>query len=107
MANLRGRHWRSWYNDSQYRKRRALQLQRQPMCEDCAAQCRVTPASITDHVEPHGGDINKFRTGKLRSLCKPCHDLKWADDRRGYSTTIGLDGWPSDPAHYANKPTTT
>jgi len=107
MAALHNRPWREWYNDAQYRARRKHQLQKQPMCEECLAQGRTTPATIADHVEPHGGDIRKFRTGTLRSLCKPCHDRKWSDDRRGYSTAVGLDGYPIDPAHPANKFRTT
>jgi 5-methylcytosine-specific restriction enzyme A len=69
------------------------------MCEECLAQGRTTPATIADHVEPHQGDIRKFRTGRLRSVCKPCHDMKWADDKRGYSTACGEDGWPLDERH--------
>jgi 5-methylcytosine-specific restriction protein A len=103
MANLRGRPWRNWYNDAGHRKRRAVQLQRQPTCEDCAALGRATAATIADHAEPHGGDINKFRLGKLRSLCADCHNRKWAADKRGFSTAVGLDGWPIDAAHPANK----
>jgi 5-methylcytosine-specific restriction protein A len=101
VAALHNRHWREWYNDAQYRARRKHQLQKQPMCEECLAQGRTTPATVADHVEPHGGDVRKFRTGRLRSSCKPCHDRKWADDRRGYSTAIGADGYPVDQNHPA------
>jgi|SRR5215471_6979781 len=100
-AALHKRHWRQWYNDSQYRSRRKLHLQRHPMCKDCSVQGRSTPATITDHVVPHQGDLRLFRTGKLRSLCTDCHNRKWADDARGYSTAVGLDGWPTDPRHPA------
>jgi 5-methylcytosine-specific restriction enzyme A len=99
MAALQNRPWREWYNDAQYRARRKQQLQKQPMCEECLAQGRTPPATIADHVEPHKGDIRKFRTGRLRSLCKPCHDLKWGDDRRGFSTAVGVDGMPLDERH--------
>jgi 5-methylcytosine-specific restriction protein A len=98
---LSQRPWRSWYNHKRHRARRALQLQKQPLCEVCLAQGRTTPATIVDHIEPHGGDMTKFFTGKLQSLCKPCHDRKWADDRRGYSTAVDASGYPIDKRHPA------
>jgi 5-methylcytosine-specific restriction protein A len=97
--SLTHRHWRTWYNDARWRARRKLQLQKQPLCEDCLAEGKTTPATIVDHVEPHGGDLRKFFTGALRSLCKCHHDPKWADDKRGYSTAIGADGLPTDSNH--------
>jgi 5-methylcytosine-specific restriction enzyme A len=97
--SLMQRPWRSWYNDARWRARRKLQLQKQPLCEDCLAEGKTTPATIVDHVEPHQGNLTKFLTGPLRSLCKRHHDAKWADDKRGYSTAVGLDGLPTDPRH--------
>jgi predicted CXXCH cytochrome family protein len=65
----------------------------------------VRVATICDHVEPHAGDWNMFLTGKLQSLCFECHNSeKRLIERRGYSKAIGEDGWPSDPAHPANRP---
>lgn len=62
----------------------------------------VMPAEIADHVIPHKGDWNLFRLGELRSLCKRCHDSgKKRTEFRGYSTEVGLDGWPVDPKHPA------
>jgi hypothetical protein len=43
----------------------------------------ATPATIADHVESHRGDWSAFLSGKLQSLCAPCHDsLKKLHDRR-------------------------
>jgi hypothetical protein len=39
---------------------------------------RLTPASIADHDPPHKGDWNAFRLGPLQSLCRDCHQGKWA-----------------------------
>ena len=36
------------------------QLRAQPLCEMCLARGQVTAACICDHVEPHGGDWNRF-----------------------------------------------
>jgi hypothetical protein len=99
MANLHNRHWRCWYNDKQYRARRAHQLQKHPLCEDCLAQGRSTAVTIADHHPAHRGDINVFRTGPLRSVCKEHHDRKWADDQRGYNTAVDADGNPVDKRH--------
>jgi 5-methylcytosine-specific restriction protein A len=94
--------WREWYNDARWRRRRDLQLKRHPLCEDHLARGEIVPAVVAHHVEPHCGDINKFLTGPLRSLCKSCHDRTWADDRRGFSNAIGVDGRPTDPRHPCN-----
>jgi 5-methylcytosine-specific restriction protein A len=60
---------------------------------------RITPATIADHDPPHGGDYNKFILAPLQSLCADCHKGKWAQDKRGYSLDIGVDGYPIDPKH--------
>jgi hypothetical protein len=59
-------------------------------------------AEVADHVEPHSGDWNKFRLGALQSLCWQHHESsKKREEQRGYSTRIGLDGWPVDMRHPA------
>jgi 5-methylcytosine-specific restriction protein A len=103
MANLRARHWRHWYNDKQHRARRKHQLQVRPFCEEHLKRGELVAASIADHAEAHGGDITKFRTGKLRSLCPACHNRKWSDDKRGYSDAVSADGDPIDPRHPYHK----
>jgi hypothetical protein len=60
----------------------------------------VTPATICDHVEPHHGDVNS----PFQSLCKDCHDsTKSFVELHGFRPDIGLDGWPLDPRHPANR----
>jgi 5-methylcytosine-specific restriction enzyme A len=72
----------------------------------CLARGLSVPATVADHVEPHHGDWNAFVLGKLQSLCKPCHDsAKRTQELRGYSTEIGVDGWPTDPNHPAYRKT--
>jgi hypothetical protein len=54
--------------------------------------------NLADHVEPHRGDYNKFRLGRLQSLCAHCHSsTKAIVEKRGYDPTIGTDGL--DPRH--------
>jgi 5-methylcytosine-specific restriction protein A len=96
--------WRNWYSRPDWRRKRALQLKREPLCQGvyCKALGRLTPARVVDHIAPHHGDFHCFMTGAFQSLCDSCHARKWADDRRGYSTAIGVDGRPIDPKHPGN-----
>ena len=62
-------------------------------------------APEVDHIIDHLGDLDLFLDiDNLQSLCAfPCHAKhKQVADRRGYSTTIGPDGWPIDENHPAN-----
>lgn len=103
LAPAQTLHWRDFYGLQSWRRRRAHQLRIEPLCRSCKARGVVTPATIADHVEPHGGDYTKFVLGKLQSLCEPCHAPKWAADKRGYSNAVGDDGYPLDPAHPFNR----
>jgi 5-methylcytosine-specific restriction endonuclease McrA len=94
--------WRKWYNRVDWRRRRALQLARKPLCAHCLKQGKLTPATIVDHIEPHHGDFTAFMHGALQSLCDSCHAHKWADDRRGFGTAVDVTGRPIDPRHPAN-----
>jgi hypothetical protein len=79
---------------------RAHQLEIAPFCRMCAAKGLAVPAQVADHVIPHRGDPRLFWYGALQSLCTSCHDSrKTPSERLGYSTEIGLDGWPVDPNH--------
>lgn len=108
--------YRRLYKTARWQKLRAHQLAAEPLCRFCADAGRLTPASVVDHIEPHRGDLDLFfRVSNLQSLCDAepwrCHSkIKQieerhaeADKRRGYSTEIGLDGWPVDPAHPMNR----
>jgi hypothetical protein len=90
---------RDWYKRQRWRKIRSYQLAKEPLCAMCLRKGRVTPATVADHVEDHHGDWNRFWTGRLQSLCKPCHD---GPKRIGFSSEVGPDGWPLDPNHPAN-----
>src|SRR6516165_8592458 len=92
--------WHSWYKRANWQRRRAHQLQIEPLCRLCVKEGRLTPATVADHVEPHGGDFNKFRLGALQSLCAHCHSsTKAIVEKRGYDSEIGADDMPLDPRH--------
>jgi 5-methylcytosine-specific restriction protein A len=103
LAPAQTMHWRDFYGLQSRRRRRAHQLRMEPLCAACLKAGKVTPATIADHIEPHGGDYTKFVLGKLQSLCEPCHQPKWAADKRGYSSDIGDDGHPLDVRHSFNR----
>jgi hypothetical protein len=87
-----------------WRKRARLQLAEHPLCAICLQSGKVEAAKVCDHIEPHRGDVNKFWTGPLQSLCWSCHSMiKQQQEVNGFSTAIGPDGWPIDQNHPAYK----
>jgi 5-methylcytosine-specific restriction protein A len=74
-----------------WRRIRAMQLSREPLCRACAAKGLLRPAVTVDHIVPRsqgGGDDNP----NLQSLCRSCHTAKSQAERRG-------EVWPSAPVH--------
>jgi 5-methylcytosine-specific restriction enzyme A len=89
-----------YYKSRSWKKRRAQQLRKEPLCAMCLAVGKAIPATVADHIVPHRGDWNSFRSGALQSLCKAHHDsAKWLEEGKAYSSQIGADGWPVDPRH--------
>lgn len=66
--------WRAFYSTTRWHRIRARQLRDNPICAECDKDGIVTPATVCDHVDRHGGDEEKFFAGPFQSLCKPCHD---------------------------------
>jgi 5-methylcytosine-specific restriction enzyme A len=103
-ASSPDRGWRDWYQLLRWRRIAKNQLRREPICRRCLERGIVRPATVADHIEPHGGDWNRFILGKLQSLCADCHDRsKQFEDRHGYRKEVGEDGWPIDPKHPINR----
>src|SRR5262249_3044243 len=93
-----------WYHTQRWRRRAALQLKRQPLWGIWLENGQVVPATDADHVVPHKGNEREFWFGELQSLCGSCHrSVKQKEEKRGYRSDIGGDGWPTDPRHPANK----
>jgi 5-methylcytosine-specific restriction endonuclease McrA len=100
--------WRTWYRLNVWRKRSAFQLRQEPLCAHCLEQGRITPAKVADHIQPHRGNWNDFRLGKLQSLCLECHAHKRdSSEVRPYLpkavAAIGDDGLPLSTDHPFNK----
>ena len=71
----------------------------------CARDGRITEATVVDHIIPHKGDDNlRWDETNLQSLCQPHHDsTKQQIEKRGYSTEVGADGWPTNSRHPVNR----
>lgn len=96
--------WLPFYKTGFWQRQRRFQLRQEPLCAFCLKRGVVTVARVVDHVEPHKGDWNKFRLGKVQSLCDSCHNSsKRYVEVRGHNIEVGSDGWPLDPKHPANK----
>ena len=98
-------HWRRWYSLAIWKRRRAAQLARDPLCRMCDAAGRATAATVADHVTPHRGDWTLFVSGELMSLCGPCHDsAKQSQERGGQPRrVVGVDGLPINPRSSRNQ----
>jgi len=62
-----------------WRKRRAIQLAKEPTCRLCAAAGIIRLANEVDHITPkaRGG---KDEPSNFQSLCGPCHRTKSAKE---------------------------
>lgn len=68
--------WTHLYQNKAWRDLRAAQLRKQPLCEDCQKQGKITAASVCDHVNAHKGNMELFWSGPFASRCKYHHDVK-------------------------------
>ena len=57
---------------------RPAALSREPLCRSCMERSRVTIATEVDHID---GDSRNNASTNLRSLCKPCHSRRTAQDQ--------------------------
>ena len=96
--------WRKLYKTTAWQSLRLMQLAEQPLCERHLERGAIVAANTVNHRTPHKGDRALFFSqANLQSLCKPCHDSDIHQiESRGYSTQVGMDGWPIDAAHPAN-----
>jgi len=67
---------KSFYNSQAWRRLSRLQLQREPLCAECMKTGRITPAEITDHIQPIRDGGTRLDLENLQSLCRACHNKK-------------------------------
>jgi 5-methylcytosine-specific restriction enzyme A len=95
--------WHRWYGLQRWRRMARQQLRAHPACQVCALDGITVPAEIVHHKTQHHGGEHAFWYGELESVCKACHDGRIQQtEKRGYETTIGVDGFPVDVNHPAN-----
>jgi 5-methylcytosine-specific restriction protein A len=96
--------YRQWYWQKGWLRLRDLHKAQHPLCVMCERQGRVTAATVVDHIKPHKGDRDLFYDPEnLQSLCERHHNAsKQAEEHRGFSSEVGIDGWPLDARHPAN-----
>ena len=77
-------------------EQRQRRLQMEPLCRDCRAKARITPATVPDHIVPlaQGGSDDD---SNIRCLCAECHKARTAE-QFGYRRRIEVDadGWPAE-----------
>lgn len=89
------RPWATWYSHRRWRRIRARQLAKEPLCRHCLERGLITEATEVDHIEPHRGDRDKFWYGAKQSLCSTCHGSKTAkDEGKRFRSAVAEDGTP-------------
>jgi 5-methylcytosine-specific restriction endonuclease McrA len=89
--------------------RRAIWRRDAGLCAMCGlvtyGRSPAPTSAVCDHIRPHRGDAVLFRDpANLQTLHKACHDRhKQGIEVRGYSMASDASGWPTDPAHPANR----
>ena len=71
------------YSTAYWKKKRASQLSKQPLCACCLLEGRIVQAAAIDHVFPHRRDNDKFRNNLFQSLCVECHTNKTLEENKG------------------------
>jgi 5-methylcytosine-specific restriction endonuclease McrA len=97
--------YRKLYKGAAWQRARAYQLSIEPLCMRCKTRGIIVPATVVNHITPHKGDLTLFYDpANHESTCKPCHDgAIQSEERIGFSKEIGIDGWPTDQRHPANR----
>ena len=74
------------YNNTAWRRLRDTYLKEHPLCADCLAKGKVTPATSVHHVNSpfKGGEVNYnllLDYDNLMSLCCKCHGERHAEEQ--------------------------
>jgi 5-methylcytosine-specific restriction protein A len=101
---------RRFYASAHWKRVRAIQLAKAPLCEDCHAAGRITPANTVDHRRSLASGGSRDHPENLRSLCASHHsaktrrvDVGGQKDVRPLSKEVDPNtGLPIDPGHSWN-----
>lgn len=62
---------------SKWQKLSKLFLKKNPLCNECLRNGKLSPAAVVDHITPHRGDETlMWSENNWQALCKNCHDKK-------------------------------
>lgn len=76
--------WLRWYGWAVWKTLRRMQLSREPMCQHQGCDAIATEV---DHIVPHKGNWDLFRTlDNLQSLCHLHHSEKTAAENVGFGS---------------------
>ena len=97
--------YRKLYNTARWHRTRSYQLRHYPLCERCKAKGYISQATVCHHIDKDSKlDPERFFHGPYQSLCTSCHDSDAQQEERiGFSTAVGTDGWPTDNRHPSNR----
>lgn len=82
---------------SRWRTETRLFLRAHPLCqcEDCGEGSKpgALPATVVDHIKPHGGDARLFWSPEnWQAMAKRCHDRKTAREDGGFGNPKRKEG---------------
>ncbi len=97
--------YRRLYKTARWRRTRAEQLARKPLCETCLSLGRDAPATVCNHADKDSKATEEgFFAGPFTSECAPCHDgVIQAQEKRGHIIGCDETGLPLDPDHPWNR----
>src|SRR5690606_264856 len=76
---------RALYRSKRGRTERAAFLHDHPLCVECERHDLIRPATVVDHIDPHGGDETVFwDKSRWQALCASCHGRKTAAKDGGF-----------------------
>lgn len=100
-----------FYGTARWQRFRNWYKRRNPLCEHCLKQGRVTPTYCVDHIIEikDGGEL--LNENNAQSLCRKCDAVKTAAEKRkrkgesniNPSGYISADGMPMAGGHHWNK----
>jgi len=98
--------YRKLYNTARWHRTRNYQFQLDSkLCQWCLRKGYVTEAMVCHHIDKASKDSpSTFFKGPFVSLCYHCHDSDAQQEEKiGFSTSVGTDGWPIDDRHPSNR----
>ena len=81
----------AFYCSREWRETRKIQLERFPLCAECAKDGRVTPATIVDHIKPIRDGGARLDLDNLQSLCWACHSRKSVEEGSRFGKRVRKD----------------